>query len=500
MTNTPSVPTIKTIAIADIDRDQQTQPREFVNGATVYEYAEDMRNGDEFPPVVVFHDGTKYYLADGFHRVEAYILQSHALIEAEVREGSLRDAIMYSCSANATHGLRRTRQDARRAITRLLKDEEWGKWNASEIARWCSVSPATVTSVRTELEATLQIVKSEKRKVMRDGKEIEVNTSKITGRPRLPWHSHYYAAQKKQGDKPVFMMIGENDSVWVALDTSAVNVAKLLGAATRPIVVNGKWTVGIKLWMGNERRIEQLRGLVGELENYQEPSPELKQMADQVIPTVDFPAAPRPTQFPGMPIPGMPAPSNGSEPATPTLTPEEQMRLIDEVSAECDAAEGIDREKEAEEDASEEAADLARAQALYASTQNGKHQDRPEHPEDFEEWYINGLIARLDEVARFQKMAAQFARTEDQQHLHRWGSKQVEWGPEMANDKAHRLAAHNSTLLEFETTLANATNQAEVNGVLGQLKHYKVGDEKLDRPVEALADAGATKLQELQAA
>ena len=39
-------------------------------------------------------------------------------------KGTQRDAILWSISANATHGLRRTNEDKRRAVTRLLQDPE----------------------------------------------------------------------------------------------------------------------------------------------------------------------------------------------------------------------------------------------------------------------------------------------------------------------------------------------------------------------------------------
>ncbi len=42
-----------------------------INETTVADYAADMASGAGFPPVVVYFDGTDYWLADGFHRVRA---------------------------------------------------------------------------------------------------------------------------------------------------------------------------------------------------------------------------------------------------------------------------------------------------------------------------------------------------------------------------------------------------------------------------------------------
>jgi hypothetical protein len=43
-----------------------------LNQETVHEYAEAMRGGDIFPPIIIFFDGTDHWLAEGFHRVEAH--------------------------------------------------------------------------------------------------------------------------------------------------------------------------------------------------------------------------------------------------------------------------------------------------------------------------------------------------------------------------------------------------------------------------------------------
>ena len=61
-----------------------------------------------FPPVIVFREGDDYWLADGFHRVAARRQAGIRHIEAEIREGTKRDAVLYAAGANAHHGLRRT--------------------------------------------------------------------------------------------------------------------------------------------------------------------------------------------------------------------------------------------------------------------------------------------------------------------------------------------------------------------------------------------------------
>ncbi len=115
------------IALSDI-QDGGAQMRVEMKPDVVREYADEMAAGTIFPPVEVYYDGSIYWLADGFHRVAAARKLDRETIEAEVHEGGDRDAILHGIGSNASHGIRRTQADKRRAVERLLRDEEWGKW------------------------------------------------------------------------------------------------------------------------------------------------------------------------------------------------------------------------------------------------------------------------------------------------------------------------------------------------------------------------------------
>jgi ParB-like nuclease domain len=124
-----------------------------IDPGTVASYADDLRSSATFPPITVYQDGAKYHLADGFHRVEAARRIGHEFILAEVRQGTSRDATLAACAANATHGLRRTNEDKRRAITAMLRDPEWSKWSDRAIAKACAVDHKSVAKVRRDLTA-----------------------------------------------------------------------------------------------------------------------------------------------------------------------------------------------------------------------------------------------------------------------------------------------------------------------------------------------------------
>lgn len=145
------------LEIRNIRTDGGTQPRAGLDDKTVADYGQEIQDGAKFPPVVVFHDGSHYWLADGFHRVAAFKFAGKQRIPAEIKQGTLRDAQLYAVGANATHGLRRSRDDKRRAVEMLLNDAEWGQWADREIARRCKVSNTFVGNIRKELGLTVNV-------------------------------------------------------------------------------------------------------------------------------------------------------------------------------------------------------------------------------------------------------------------------------------------------------------------------------------------------------
>jgi len=127
------------------------------------------------PPVTVFFDGKTYHLADGWHRFFAHKQAAFAEIEAEVHDGSRRDAILFAVSANDKHGLRRTNADKRRSVLVLLEDFEWSEWNNIKIAEVCGVSATFVDKIRKEMNTPQPTA----RKVTRGGVEYTMDTSKM---------------------------------------------------------------------------------------------------------------------------------------------------------------------------------------------------------------------------------------------------------------------------------------------------------------------------------
>jgi hypothetical protein len=114
------------------------------------DYAEALRAGAKFPPVIIFFDGETYWLADGFHRYLAYEIAGIRDIPVEIRLGTPRAAALFSVMANRLHGVRPTRSDRRRALVRILEDPEWTRWSDQQIALLCGAPPDMVRDLRRE--------------------------------------------------------------------------------------------------------------------------------------------------------------------------------------------------------------------------------------------------------------------------------------------------------------------------------------------------------------
>ena len=168
------------IDLSAIRLDGGTQPRAAILEDVVKQYADDLSRGDAFPPLVLFFDGESYWLADGFHRYHAARAVGVAEIDCDVRQGTQRDAILYSVGCNADHGLRRTNEDKRRAALRLLNDPAWSKESANWIAAQCRVSQPFVARLKEEVAPRhLQTFEDSSRTAHRGGSTYNMNTAPI---------------------------------------------------------------------------------------------------------------------------------------------------------------------------------------------------------------------------------------------------------------------------------------------------------------------------------
>lgn len=188
MTDVATLPLSAFGVVAGPDDDFSCDERTRVRGddwGTVEEYAEAMKEGAAFPPVVAFRDDEGYWLADGFHRLAAAWFVGRETIEADVRPGGMRDAILFAVGANADHGQRRDGDAKERAVTLLLNDDEWGTWSDREIARRCKVSPTLVGKVRASL-STVDSESAERTYTTKHGTQATMKTERIGAAKAAP--------------------------------------------------------------------------------------------------------------------------------------------------------------------------------------------------------------------------------------------------------------------------------------------------------------------------
>jgi hypothetical protein len=136
------------LPLDEIVADPEIQPRATIDQALVEQYAEALKNEEEFPPVEAVDDGKKKWLWDGFYRLAAHRMAGKAMIQVNVQPGKKRNALLLAAGANHSHGQRRSNADKRRVILRFLMDPTWSKRSSRWIASQCKVSHTLVDEVR----------------------------------------------------------------------------------------------------------------------------------------------------------------------------------------------------------------------------------------------------------------------------------------------------------------------------------------------------------------
>lgn len=182
------------IPLSAIVRDARLQSRAAgLNEDHVAELADALKAGRKVGPIKVCKDGNKFFPHDGWHRIAAYErVGGCSEIEAEVEKGTLDDAILKSAAANIGHGLKRTPDDNRHAISVVLDHQSAKGWSDGRIADHVGVSRQYVAKIRSELSekqpATRLQVEPQSR-VGRDGKTRRIPAKPQTAKPSTNGHA-----------------------------------------------------------------------------------------------------------------------------------------------------------------------------------------------------------------------------------------------------------------------------------------------------------------------
>jgi len=156
------------------------------NDDTIMQYSEQMESPDDlknFPPVEVYFDGIRYWLADGYLRLEAAKRAGYDSVWVTINMGTFEDAFWASVVANSRHGLFLTRAERKRIVEIILK--RWPDRSNRVIAEAIGVSDKSVGRIRNELAEKDELIIPEKLRGL-DGKMYPSKKGRGYGVPCSP--------------------------------------------------------------------------------------------------------------------------------------------------------------------------------------------------------------------------------------------------------------------------------------------------------------------------
>ena len=171
------------LRIEDITVDQSINLRA-VDMVTVAQYSEAMERGDKFPAIGVVDDSERKWLYAGFHRIQAAQEAGLEHFEAEVKDGTRRDAEALACAENAVHGRPRSNQEKRDGVGKMLELEP--DWSDRQIAKWCKVSNRFVSNLRNHTVNVHSINQERTFIHHKTGQPTTMKTGNIGIRPESP--------------------------------------------------------------------------------------------------------------------------------------------------------------------------------------------------------------------------------------------------------------------------------------------------------------------------
>ena len=188
------------IKISDIDLETSVDVRSNRSPDIIKDYTEHLQTGGTMPmpPVIVFGPDSrgKYFLSEGWHRLEAHKRAGKDKIEATIKPGGWVDAQDFATSkhrSNIRHGWRETREQRRRVVELTLKRHP--EWTNLKVAEHCGVSRDLIINVRnsmcrvsTKLD-TLNSAEQERKVVRKDGKTYTLPPPPKSPPPSEPPHS-----------------------------------------------------------------------------------------------------------------------------------------------------------------------------------------------------------------------------------------------------------------------------------------------------------------------
>jgi hypothetical protein len=141
----------RSLKLEDIRLDGDTNPRAELDRDVVHDYAEKYAAGVKMPPPLVFFDGEKNWLVDGFHRWHAARKAKVEKLLCTIVKGTLEAARWASYAQNQAHGQRRSNPDKQRAVIAALRHPKAASMTDVSIAEHVGVGHDMVADHRAKL-------------------------------------------------------------------------------------------------------------------------------------------------------------------------------------------------------------------------------------------------------------------------------------------------------------------------------------------------------------
>lgn len=152
--NAPTAkPIQKFVPLSRITEDHSLQVRGSLTLSRVREMESFYAENGPFDPLDLFYQDpinaeTKFYVADGFHRLAAYRSKGVEKIPCNLRQGSHADAVKFALRKNGHHGTPMTNPEKRAAAAIAVLDPEIAMLTDVAIARMIGCSASLVASAR----------------------------------------------------------------------------------------------------------------------------------------------------------------------------------------------------------------------------------------------------------------------------------------------------------------------------------------------------------------
>lgn len=164
-----------TIAELELPENIYTRARRSPWWAHVHAYAEEMKAGAKFPPILVGELEDRLIVTDGYHRIGAYRELGLEFIQGILKKyDSMAELLRDAVEANNHHGIRYTPQD-KAHIAKLLEKQGLEKQQISELVR-VPIDKLDKLTVRNLGDKTL---KAPLARFVREGKLTEAEAYEV---------------------------------------------------------------------------------------------------------------------------------------------------------------------------------------------------------------------------------------------------------------------------------------------------------------------------------